>query len=78
MVPPGVASGKVQKLKLMINQVHSKALIEVDGGVNLQNAPLLVKTGVDVLVAGSTVFKSENPLEIIAQLKNVSSSTLKV
>ncbi|QRR01666.1 ribulose-phosphate 3-epimerase [Dyadobacter sandarakinus] len=43
--------------------------IEVDGGVNLGNAPLLVKEGADILVAGSFVFSAENPRETIAQLK---------
>ncbi len=43
--------------------------IEVDGGVNLDNAPLLVKEGVNILVAGSFVFSSNDPLKTIADLK---------
>jgi ribulose-phosphate 3-epimerase len=49
----------------------SKAKIEVDGGVNLQNAASLVAAGADVLVAGNAVFKSENPTETIRQLKYI-------
>jgi ribulose-phosphate 3-epimerase len=44
--------------------------IEVDGGVNLNNAPLLVREGVDILVAGSFVFSSPNPVQTIADLQN--------
>jgi ribulose-phosphate 3-epimerase len=44
-------------------------MIEVDGGVDLDNAPLLVDAGVDILVAGNSVFGSENPMETIKQLK---------
>ncbi|MCK4631272.1 MAG: ribulose-phosphate 3-epimerase, partial [Bacteroidales bacterium] len=49
----------------------SKALIEVDGGVNLSNAKKLVEAGADVLVAGNTVFSSDNPSETIRALKNL-------
>jgi ribulose-phosphate 3-epimerase len=61
---------KVKYLKQLIKTKKSKALIEVDGGVDLKNAPLLVKHGADVLVAGNTVFGSKNPSETIALLKN--------
>jgi ribulose-phosphate 3-epimerase len=44
-------------------------LIEIDGGVTLENAPAIVKAGADVLVAGNTVFKAADPLATIAQLK---------
>jgi ribulose-phosphate 3-epimerase len=44
-------------------------MIEIDGGVDLENALLLVDAGVDILVAGNTVFGAENPIEIIKQLK---------
>ena len=47
----------------------SKALIEIDGGVDLKNAQVLVKEGADVLVAGNTVFGSKNPSETISHLK---------
>lgn len=60
---------KVTKLKSMIDISGSKALIEIDGGVNLQNAPLLVEAGADVLVAGNFVFSSSNPIGTIQELK---------
>lgn len=60
---------KVRKLKSMIDISGSKALIEIDGGVNLQNAPLLVEAGADVLVAGNFVFSSSNPIGTIQELK---------
>ncbi len=60
---------KVKALKALINQTGSKALIEIDGGVNLQNAKALMEAGADVLVAGNFVFSSANPPEVIAQLK---------
>ncbi|MCL4118039.1 UNVERIFIED_CONTAM: hypothetical protein GTU68_019429 [Idotea baltica] len=60
---------KVIQLKDLIEKSGSKALIEIDGGVNDKNAPKLVAAGADVLVAGSFVFKSENPKETIAGLK---------
>jgi len=61
---------KVKYLKQLIKTKKSKTLIEVDGGVDLKNASLLVKQGADVLVAGHTVFGSKNPLETIEHLKN--------
>lgn len=60
---------KVKYLKMLIKTKKSKTLIEVDGGVDLKNASLLVKNGADVLVAGNTVFGSKNPSETIALLK---------
>lgn len=60
---------KIRKLKAMIKASGSQALIEIDGGVNLQNAPLLVEAGADVLVAGSFVFKSSSPIDTIRDLK---------
>jgi ribulose-phosphate 3-epimerase len=60
---------KVAELKALIKKTGSKALIEIDGGVNLQNASLLLKAGVDVLVAGNFVFSSSNPKEVIKGLK---------
>ncbi len=62
---------KVRKLKNLITQKGSKAMIEIDGGVNLQNAPKLIESGADVLVAGSFVFNSENPQETIGRLKSL-------
>lgn len=59
---------KVKKLRELIRISGSKALIEVDGGVNLENAPLLAKEGVDVLVAGSSIFGASDPLTVIATM----------
>jgi ribulose-phosphate 3-epimerase len=64
---------KCAELKQLIIKKNSKALIEVDGGVTFENAPSLQKVGVDVLVAGNTVFASSNPAETIIRLKNVTS-----
>ena len=60
---------KVERLRDLIESKNSKALIEIDGGVNADNAKKLVDAGADVLVAGSFVFKSENPAETIKNLK---------
>jgi len=62
---------KIAQLKNLIIQKNSNALIEVDGGVTLSNAKKLVETGADILVAGSSVFKSENPVETISRLKSL-------
>ena len=62
---------KVQELKALIVESESNALIEIDGGVGTDNAKLLVECGADVLVAGSSVFKAENPSEAVAQLKRL-------
>nr|WP_288933733.1 ribulose-phosphate 3-epimerase [uncultured Allomuricauda sp.] len=60
---------KVADLKELINRKNAKTLIEIDGGVNAGNAKKLIDHGADVLVAGSFVFKSENPTETIKKLK---------
>ncbi len=60
---------KISNLKNLIIKSNSKALIEIDGGVTLDNAAKLVSTGADVLVAGSTVFGSANPTLTIDKLK---------
>ena len=60
---------KVRQLRELCNRKNPQCLIEVDGGVNLNNAPLLFEAGVDVLVAGNAVFKSENPKQTIHDLK---------
>jgi len=62
---------KIEKLKEMILKKNSSALIEVDGGVNPDNASKLFKVGADVLVAGSSVFKSDDVLATIKALKAV-------
>jgi ribulose-phosphate 3-epimerase len=63
---------KVKALRQMIDATGKEVLIEVDGGVQGETAPRLVKAGVDVLVSGSYVFKSENPLATIESLKELS------
>jgi len=60
---------KIRELKRMIHEKGLQVLIEVDGGVTLQNASGIVHAGADVLVAGNTVFKSPAPKEVIHQLK---------
>ena len=60
---------KVQRLKELIVKSGSKSLIEVDGGVQAETAPRLVKAGVDVLVSGSYVFKAADPFQTIKELK---------
>lgn len=60
---------KVRKLRKMISDQNLDTHIEIDGGVNADNAPKLIAAGADVLVAGSFVFKSEDPIETIASLK---------
>lgn len=62
---------KVKDLRNMIKRTGAKALIQVDGGVNLDTATRLVQAGVDVLVAGSYVFGADNPEERILQLKQL-------
>jgi len=61
---------KVRQLKALITERNASTLIEIDGGVTLENAPKLIAAGADVLVAGSTVFKSDNPIATISALKN--------
>ncbi|HRG36891.1 MAG TPA: ribulose-phosphate 3-epimerase, partial [Chitinophagales bacterium] len=62
---------KVAALKELIQKKNATALIEIDGGVSLQNAKKLVEVGANVLVAGNTVFNSENPEQTIQLLKNI-------
>ncbi|MGZ3898720.1 MAG: ribulose-phosphate 3-epimerase [Bacteroidia bacterium] len=62
---------KVDKLKHMIAAKNSKTLIEIDGGVDLNNYKKLVKAGANVLVAGNTVFSSADPAGTIASLKAI-------
>ena len=62
---------KVAELKELILKKGSNALIEVDGGINLETGKLVVDAGADALVAGNFVFKSENPIETIAALKSL-------
>ena len=60
---------KIRELRAMINEQSLKVKIEIDGGVTLQNAASILAAGADVLVAGSTVFKADNPIATIAALK---------
>lgn len=62
---------KVARLRQMIAESGSAALIEVDGGVQAETAPRLVEAGVDVLVSGSYVFKSPHPEEAISRLRSL-------
>ena len=62
---------KVKRLREMIARQQVHTLIEVDGGVQGETAPRLVEAGVDVLVSGSYVFKSDSPEETIAQLRRL-------
>jgi len=62
---------KIKRLKDLIRKTNSNALIEVDGGVNLSNAVDLIHAGADVLVAGNTIFASDDPIETISKLKGI-------
>ncbi|WP_346859835.1 ribulose-phosphate 3-epimerase [uncultured Draconibacterium sp.] len=62
---------KVRKLRKMIDQAGTECLIEVDGGVNYETGKKLYEAGANVLVAGSFVFNSENPMETISGLKTL-------
>ncbi len=62
---------RIIRLRNLINAKKSKALIEIDGGVDLVNAPKLINAGANVLVAGNTVFGSDDPKKTIHLLKNV-------
>ncbi|HRI78506.1 MAG TPA: ribulose-phosphate 3-epimerase [Cyclobacteriaceae bacterium] len=66
----GTTYQKVKELKELIKTTHSKALIEIDGGVNFDNAGTLMEAGADILVAGHFVFSSSDPKGIIEKLKN--------
>jgi ribulose-phosphate 3-epimerase len=62
---------KIEALKNLIIQNNASTLIEIDGGVDFNNARKLVDCGADVLVAGNTVFGNANPTEAITQLKSI-------
>lgn len=61
---------KIRELRELIERHHSQALIEVDGGVKLENAATIIEAGADVLVAGNTVFSAPDPIAVIRKLKN--------
>lgn len=62
---------KIKTLRRMIDEKNLKTLIEIDGGVTLENAPAIIAAGADVLVAGNTVLKSANPSQTIDALKSI-------
>ena len=62
---------KVRQLRQLIEETGSKALIEIDGGENLETGKRLVDAGADVLVAGNSVFKADDPKDMILQLKSL-------
>ena len=62
---------KVEKLKKMIIKKNASTLIQIDGGVTNKNAKQLAEAGADILVAGSYIFRSENPTETIVALNNL-------
>lgn len=62
---------KIRKLRDMIDARQTDTLIEIDGGVTLENAADILKAGADVLVAGNTVFRSSDPIATIAALKRM-------
>jgi len=68
----GFSVKKIQQLKKLIKETGSKALIQIDGGVDLKNIRSLVEAGVNVFVVGNTIFSSDDPLNVIHQLKFVS------
>ncbi|MCH8905013.1 MAG: ribulose-phosphate 3-epimerase [Bacteroidetes bacterium] len=63
---------KIRELRSMLQEKKLNAIIEVDGGVTLENAATILEAGGDVLVAGNTVFGSETPSNTITKLKNIS------
>lgn len=62
---------KIKRLKDLIEKTGSKAMIEVDGGVTLANSVDLIRSGADILVAGNTVFGSDDPVDTITRLKHI-------
>ncbi len=62
---------KIKELKALIIEKNSSALIEIDGGVSLENAKEIIDAGADVLVTGNAVFSSEDPKETIEKLKRL-------
>ncbi len=63
--------GKISDLKQLINKLGLNTKIEIDGGVTVDNARTMLDAGADILVAGSAVFKSANPMATIQKLKSV-------
>jgi ribulose-phosphate 3-epimerase len=69
-----ITYNRIKKLRRMIDEQGLGTKIEIDGGVTDKNIKQLVEAGADVFVAGSHVFKSENPTETIKQLKQIANS----
>ncbi|MDP1622019.1 MAG: ribulose-phosphate 3-epimerase [Bacteroidales bacterium] len=63
--------GKIAEIRQMIKSRQLNVMVEVDGGIDLNNAPKLVQSGVDILVAGNTIFSSPDPVQTIHQLKTI-------
>lgn len=66
---------KIRRLKQMLAEENLNPLIQIDGGIGLQNAESVVKAGVDVLVAGNSVFSDPDPASVIHRLKQFSKSS---
>jgi len=62
---------KIKRMREMIDEQLLNVKIEIDGGVTLENAKMIIDAGADVLVAGSTVFKAADPIKMIASLKAI-------
>jgi ribulose-phosphate 3-epimerase len=62
---------KIREVKTLIDSTNATAKIEVDGGISLKNAADIVKAGADILVAGNSIFSSENPKKTIAKMKEL-------
>ena len=62
---------KIKRMREMIDEQLLNVKIEIDGGVTLENAQMIIEAGADVLVAGSTVFKADDPIKMIASLKAI-------
>ncbi len=62
---------KLRRLRQMVDKTSNRPMIEIDGGVNEQTAPLLSEAGADILVAGNYIFKSKDKLEAIKKLKEL-------
>ncbi|MEL7377622.1 MAG: ribulose-phosphate 3-epimerase, partial [Bacteroidota bacterium] len=65
-----------RRCKQLIETRNANCLIEVDGGIGLQNAQEILKAGADVLVAGSSVFKADDPEEAIRKLRSIRSNPI--
>lgn len=62
---------KIRRLRRLISESGSKAMIEVDGGINAHTAPLVATAGADIAVSGSYVFKAQDPMAVIRELKEL-------